>query len=425
MAPRPSASPPATAAVQEAPPAPEAAEPPLPGASKPVVAVLPFANMSREARWDRLCDGLGEDVITDLARHPDLLVVARHSAFAYKGRGVGVREVGRALGARYVLEGSLQADAGRLRVTAQLIDAPSGTHVWAGRYDRPEADLFAVQDEVVNHVVAALAGFGGAIPRAELRHARRRPPASLRAYELYLLGYEQEARLDRDGTLRAIELLEAALRIDPQFSRAWTVLGWALGNAAGNGWADDPAAARARMAEAVRNAAGLDPGDGIALQELGLLRARGGDLAGAAEALERALVVGANHADTLALLARPVAEVLGREDEALSLVGRAFALNPHAPDWYPLYHARAAYFARRFDTALEASRRAAPDGKAVPGARAGPTRPRGGRCGGGTGVPRSPPGLQGGRVRRARAPDFPRARALFLDGVRKAGLGTD
>jgi TolB-like protein/class 3 adenylate cyclase len=196
LAPRPSTSPPATVA----------------GASKPVVAVLPFTNLSREARWDRLCDGLSEDIITDLARHPDLLVIARNSAFAYKGRELELREVGRALGARYVLEGSLQADAGRLRVTAQLIDAPSGTHVWAGRYDRAEADLFAVQDEVVNQVVTAVAGFGGAILRTELRLARRRPPASLRAYELYLLGYEQEARLDRDGTLRAIELLEAGMR---------------------------------------------------------------------------------------------------------------------------------------------------------------------------------------------------------------------
>jgi tetratricopeptide (TPR) repeat protein len=243
-------------------------------------------------------------------------------------------------------------------VTAQLIDTQSGTHIWTGRYNRPEGDLFAIQDEVVSHVVAAVAGFGGAIIRAELKLAKRRHPASLQAYELYLLGYEQEARVDREGTLKAIDLEEAALRADPEFSRAWTVLGWALGTAAANDWIADVAAARARQSEAVRKAAELDPGDGIAMLELGALRGREGDIAGATVALERALIVGANHADTLVLLSRPVAGILGREEGALSLIGRAFALNPNTPKWYAGYHARAAYFAQQFEAALEASRRA-------------------------------------------------------------------
>ena len=327
-------------------------------ANKPTIAVLPFDNLSREPRWDRLCDGLCEDILTDLARHPDLLVIARTSSFAYRTRSLDIREIGRALGARYVLEGSVQADAGHVRITAQLIDAASGVHVWANRYSRNETDLFAIQEEVVNQVVAAVAGFEGTILRNERTRARRRPSASLRAYELYLLGYEQEARLDREGTLRSLELLNAAVRADPLFSRAWTVLGWALGNASANNWTEDVAAARARQREAVLRAVELDPGDGLALQELGVLRAREGDVAGAREAFERSLSVGANHPDTVALLAKHVAEVLGRPNEAALLMERAFALNPHAPSWYFFSQVRVAYFARRFELALDAAARA-------------------------------------------------------------------
>ncbi len=300
----------------------------------PTIAVLPFDNLSHDPRWDRLCDGLVEDIITDLTRHPDISVIARHSAFAYRGRVLGVREIGRALGAHYVLKGSVQADAGRLRATAQLVDAASGVHIWADRYSREEAELFVVQDEVVSHVVAAVTGFGGLILRTELMRARRKPPASLQAYELYLLGYEQEARLDREGTLRSIELLDAAVRADPHFSRAWTVLGWAWSNAANNGWVGDVTAARARKREIVRMAVELDPDDSLALVELAAVRLRDGDRASAHEALERALAAGANHADTLAMLAKHLSKALGRPDEALSLMERAFALNPHAPSWY-------------------------------------------------------------------------------------------
>ena len=397
---------------------------PSPVAAKPIIAVLPLANLSRETRWDRLCDGLSEDIITDLARHRDLLVVARNSTFAYKGRDPDPREVGRALGARYVLEGSLQADAQRLRVTTQLIDARSGTHLWAGRYDRPESDLFVVQDDVVNHVLGAIAGYGGAVMRAELQLAKRRPPASLQAYELYLLGYEQEARLDREGTLKAIDLEEAAVRLDPQLSRAWTVLGWVWGSSASNDWVPDVAGARARAREAIRNAAALDPDDGIAMLELGSLLASEGDVAGAKLALEHALVVGANQADTLALLARQVAGVLGREQEALALIRRAFILNPQAPDWYSLHYAYVTYHAQQFELTLDANRR-------------GP-KTRGGRLFQILAL------AQLGRTEEAQAAmlafrqDFPKfrgsdyaarmplladgVRSRFLDGVRKAGL---
>jgi TolB-like protein len=314
----------------------------------PVLAVLPFDNLSREPRWDMLCDGLVEDLITDLARHPELRVIARTSSFAWRGKAADIREIGRALGAGYILEGSVQAEGGAVRVTAQLIEAEGGAHVWAQRYAREEAGLFAIQEEVVAQVVGAVGGFEGGVARAERARMQRAPPASLRAYELYLLGYEQEARLDREGTLRAIELLEQAVAADPSLARAWTTLGFALGNAAANGWAEDAGAARRRQAAAIRRAVALDPGDGMALEELGALLAREGDVPAATDAFRRAARAGANHADTLAVLAKYLVEVAGDGEAARRMTERAFLLNPHTPAWYYLGASRVAFFTRDF-----------------------------------------------------------------------------
>jgi TolB-like protein len=323
-----------------------------------VLAVLPFANLSHDPRWDLLCDGLVEDMITDFARHPDLQVIARTSSFAWRGRTTDVREIGRTLNADYLLEGSVQADGDQVNVTAQLVRPETGVHVWAHRYSRNEEGLFAIQVEVVGRVVGAVAGFSGSIARAELSRARRAPPASLHAYELYLLGYEQEARLDKEGTLRGIELLETALAADPSMSRAWTVLGFALANAAANGWTDDPEAFRARQRAAIHRAVELDPGDGLALEELGAMLARQGDLTGAKAAFERAAEAGANHADTLSLLGKYMVEVLGYGGAAERMMARAFALNPSAPPWYFLGATRVAYFAEDFEKTVDLATRA-------------------------------------------------------------------
>ncbi len=142
-------------------------------AGKPSVAVLPLANLSGDPRWERFADGITEDLITDLARDPDLHVIARNSTATYKGKAVDVRRVGQELGVRYVLEGSLRAETGRVRVTAQLVDASTGGHLWAERYDRPEADLFAIQDEVARNVAGALGGWYGRLNKARRDEARR------------------------------------------------------------------------------------------------------------------------------------------------------------------------------------------------------------------------------------------------------------
>ncbi len=329
-------------------------------AGPPVVAVLPFDNFARDARWDRLCDGLVEDIITDLARQPDLRVIARTSSFAWRGRQADIREIGAALGARYILEGSVQAEAGRVDVTAQLIDAETGAHLWAERQSRAEASLFDIQEDMVARIAGSIGGLSGSIARAERARLHRRRPTSLAAYENYLLGYEAEARLDHAGMTEAVSFLEAAVTADPALARAWTVLGFALGNITANGWTDDMPAARKRQRIAIARALELDPDDGLALEEAGALAARDGDLAAARDLFARAAVAGARHADTLALLAKYQAEVLGEVAIAQRMTARAAALNPFAPSWYLLGATRVAYFSGDFAQSAVLSRRAPP-----------------------------------------------------------------
>jgi TolB-like protein len=250
---------------------------PLP--SQPSIAVLPFANLSGDSRWERFADGTTKDIITNLARSPDLVVIARNSTVLYKGKAVDVRQVGKELGVRYMLEGSIQAEAGRVRVTAQLIDATSGGHLWAERYDRPEAELFAVQDEVARNVATALGGWYGKLHEARRVEARRRP-ASLEAYDLFLLGLEQKHQFTKASMQEAIRLLSRAVEIDPGFARAWLILGIAYSMSAASGFVDDPLAAMRAYVECVRKAAALDPYDAHLITHLGWVSAWEGDQKG-------------------------------------------------------------------------------------------------------------------------------------------------
>jgi adenylate cyclase len=156
-----------------------AAKPPLPLPDKPSIAVLPFENLSGDPKEERLAGGLTEDVITDLSRYRELFVIARNSTDAYRGKHVDVRQIARELGVQYVLEGSLQTDGKRVRITAQLIDAMTGNHVWSERYDRALDDLFAVQDEVTQQIAGTLGGYEGRLAQASRERARRKPPESL------------------------------------------------------------------------------------------------------------------------------------------------------------------------------------------------------------------------------------------------------
>ena len=186
------------------------------------IAVLPFINFSGEPGQEYLCDGISEDIITELSRFRELFVIARNSSFKYKGKPTDIREIGRELGVRYVLEGSVQQSGNRIRVTAQLIDAASGAHRWAERYDRELEDVFAVQDEVTWAIVSTLAAH---VTQAERERTRTKPPATWQAYDYYLkagetFGLFRATRSAKD-LYEVRRLLEQSLAIDPGFARAY------------------------------------------------------------------------------------------------------------------------------------------------------------------------------------------------------------
>ena len=191
-------------------PAPEGA------AEHPAIAVLPFVNLSGDPAGDRLADALTENVITNLSLSRDLFVIARNSTLTYKDRSVDPRQIGRELGVTYILEGSIQASSDRVRITAQLIEAATGRHVWSNRYDRPLEYIFAIQDEVTEKVAGTLTGWEGAIAEAERAVARRKPPANLQAYDYYLLGIEAKHKETKEDNIRAQELFRKALELDPK-----------------------------------------------------------------------------------------------------------------------------------------------------------------------------------------------------------------
>ena len=194
---------------------------------RPSVAVLPFANLSGDPQQDYFSDGITEDIIAELSRLSELLVIARNSAFQYKGKAVDIRQVGRELGARYVLEGSVRRSGDRIRIVAQLIDAVTGAHRWAERYDRQLRDVFAVQDEVARAIVSILAAH---VNRAETERALLKPPAAWEAYEYYLRGAEafflHLNRRTKASLYDARRLLEQSLTIDPAYARAAAMLSW-------------------------------------------------------------------------------------------------------------------------------------------------------------------------------------------------------
>jgi adenylate cyclase len=207
-----------------------APQPPLALPDKPSLAVLPFTNMSGDPEQEFVSDGIAEDVITALSRHPSLFVIARNSTFTYKGRAVDVKQVGRELGVRYVLEGGVRKAGNRIRVTAQLIEAGTGNHVWAERYDRDLADIFAVQDEITHALTTALTP---AIADAELRRAMRKPPESLDAWAAYQRGLWHLSKANPDDDAIAQNFFRHATDLDPTFAPGYSALALAQLQAAG------------------------------------------------------------------------------------------------------------------------------------------------------------------------------------------------
>jgi len=309
----------------EKPPAQLVTAPPLP--DKPSIAVLSFANMSNDPEQEFFADGIAEDVITALSRYPSLFVIARNSCFTYKGRAVDVKQVGRELGVRYVLEGSLRKSGNRIRVTAQLVEAETGNHVWAERYDRDLANIFAVQDEITEAVTIAIAP---AIAEAERQRAMRRPPESLDAWAAYQRGLWHLSKVTVEDFTIALKLFETGTHLDPGFAGCYS--GLALGRLQASAVYQlvDPVEAQSSAELFARRAVALDGANADALSCLGWALQARGELAGALAEIEQALAMSPNLA--VAHWHRGAVLIfLGRPKEGLASIDTSIRLDPRNP----------------------------------------------------------------------------------------------
>jgi TolB-like protein len=332
-----------------------------PPKEKPAVAVLPFDNLGGDEATGRLADGITEDIITDLARFRELDVIARNSTFVYKGKATDVRQVGKDLGVGYVLEGSIQRQADQVRVTAQLVEAGTGTHVWSERWDRPAADVFAVQSEIADTVAARLGGFG-VVAGAQRDLARRKPPADLTAYDLYLLGIEQKHRLTKESSAEAVRLLTQAVERDPQLSRAWTGLAWAYHISAGFAASpEEGALLRKQSLEAASRAVQTDPADAEAHAALGNALAFLGDFARARAEIEKGLALNPSGSQPLYLYA-VWASGFGEPDKGAEAADRLLRVDPNIRAIMPGGLAYPYFMVGRYQDALDELTAKAEDG---------------------------------------------------------------
>jgi adenylate cyclase len=303
--------------------------PALPLPDKPSIVVLPFVNISDDPGQEYFSDGLTEDLTSELSKVSSLFVIARNSAFTYKGRAVKVQEIGTELGVRYVLEGSVRRADTQVRVIAQLVDAGTGHHLWSERYDRTLTDIFALQDEIRQKIITALRV---KLTREEQERFQRAPTANLEAYDYYLRGTESYLRLTPEAHAQAREMFEKAIALDPQYAAAYAFLGflytvrWVLQ------WSQDPQTLEQGLTLA-QQALALDASLSVAHRALCWTYAwkKQHDLA-IDEGL-KAIALDPNDADSYNMLSQALS-LAGKPEEAIGFAEKAMRLNPHYPSAY-------------------------------------------------------------------------------------------
>ena len=300
----------------------------------PVIAVLPFTNLSGDPEQEFFADGISEEIITALTRFDEIFILARNTTFQFKGQAVDVTQVGRELGARYVLEGSVQRAAGRVRVTAQLLDADAGTHLWAETYERDltTADIFYVMNDITSRVVGAIADAQGVITRAEGRRARTAAPDNLAAYDCVLQAHAYWVVFTRDLHAKVRACLEGAVKREPTYAEAWAWLAMLTIDEYRLGFNPQPEPRR-RTTAAAREAVRLAPDSEVAYQALAYSRFYDDDLDGFFVAAERALELNPNNAQVIASLGLHLVYA-GESERGLALLQKAAVLNPQHPGWY-------------------------------------------------------------------------------------------
>jgi TolB-like protein/Tfp pilus assembly protein PilF len=337
----------------QAPDAGSAASPPAEDQStahtdRPSVVVLPFENMSGDPEQEYFSDGITEDIITELSRYPEFVVIGRNSSFAYKGRPVDVKAVARELGVHFVLGGSVRRVGNRVRVTVQLVDAATGGRVWAERYDRDLDDIFAVQDEITRMIAGTL---GPRLEATDMARVMRKDPRNMDAYDHVLRAKAHHMRFDRAGHAEARREAQRAIDIDPEYSRAYSILAFCYFQERNSGYAEDSEKWLKLADEAAHKAVALDEGDAEAHLLLGTVSmfARRHDQA--IVELRRAVELNPNLAQAHAQLGNALI-FAGRTQEGLEALDTAMALDPHHPPFFLLFLGRAHFSCERYEEAL-------------------------------------------------------------------------
>ena len=332
---------------------PQAAPAALPLPDKPSLVVLPFVNMSEDPKQDYFSDGLTEDLTTALSQISSLFVIARNSAFTYKGKAVKVQEVGKELGVQYVLEGSVRRANGQVRITAQLIDAATDAHLWAERYDRPLKDIFALQDEIVQKIVTTLKL---QLTLREQGYLVRKTTDNLEAYDYFLRGTEDYWRFTKDTNAQAQQMYEKAIDLDPQYAAAYASLGMTHWLDWTWQWSQDRQSLEQAFA-LTQKAIALDDSLSLAHSVLGLVYVHKKQYERAIAEGQRAITLAPNDAEGYVNLGI-ILNFAGRPEETIRLVEKAIRLNPRYPASYLANLGWAYTLTRQYEEAITVLKRA-------------------------------------------------------------------
>jgi adenylate cyclase len=322
----------------------------LPRPELPSIAVLAFTNMSGDPEQEYFSDGIAEDIITDLSQLSSLAVVARQSSFSYKGVSAKAQDIGKDLGVRYLLEGSVRKAGNRVRITAQLIDTSNGHHLWAERYDRELGDIFALQDDIKRRIVDALAVH---LTTEEDKKLARANTNSFEAFDAFLQGRRNFSRQTIEGFEQAIVSYRRAINLDPNFARAYGALATTHMRLELIGDDDSPAEIRERALILARKAVSIDPSSAQAQWALGFVNLQLGQFTEARAATQRSVALSPSYADAYLLMAL-ISNNQGRGKEALQWTKEGMKLNPHHTWDYPYNLGRAYYILGEYEKSVKA-----------------------------------------------------------------------